>query len=122
MQINPTRNINFKSVYAVFGTKNEVEKFDKDIRKNLDNNSYVDSYDATLLYANNKPMSKGILTTAANNGKEVRLYLTGKDDIESAETTPWGYSYMTQFLSYVVDLSKKIPKDFIEDFKKSAQK
>ena len=28
-----TRNINFKSVYAVFGTKNEVEKFDKDIEE-----------------------------------------------------------------------------------------
>ena len=109
-------------MYAVYGTKSEMEKFDKDIRKNLNNNSFVDSYDATLLYANNRLMSKGILTTAANNGKEVRLYLTGKDDIEMAETTPWGYSYMSQILSYFIYLSKKIPKDFIEDFKNSAQK
>ncbi len=84
---NISNNINFGRVYAVAGTKEQVEEL-----KAIVNNSKGEGFfiSATNLYKDRK--GEGECTKAAKEGKEVAFVVAGKEDVEKVSffAPGWG--------------------------------
>ena len=84
---NISNNINFGRVYAVAGTKEQVDEL-----KSIVNNSKGEGFflSATHLYKDRN--GEGACTNAAREGKEIAFVVAGKEDVEKVSffAPGWG--------------------------------
>ena len=84
---NISSNINFGRVYAVAGTKEQVEEL-----KAIVNNSKGEGFflNATHIYKDRK--GDGLCTNAVKEGKEIAFVVAGKEDVEKVSffAPGWG--------------------------------
>ena len=84
---NISNNVNFGRVYAVAGTKEQVEEL-----KAIVNNSKGEGFflNATHIYKDRK--GEGQCTNAVKEGKEIAFVVAGKEDVEKVSffAPGWG--------------------------------
>lgn len=85
---NISNNINFGRVYAVAGTKEQVDEL-----KSIVNNSKGEGFflSATHLYKDRKGDGEGACTKAAKDGKEIAFVVAGKEDVEKVSFFAHGW-------------------------------
>lgn len=77
MRINSINNLSFGKVYAVIGTKKQLENLEKST-SSFQEKEKLSVMRATELYENS-PVAGGLCSKAVKEGKEVDFYVTGKN-------------------------------------------
>ena len=104
MKINNINNVNFKSVYGLYGTAKHISKIYTEILKTNQNHNIL-FLSATDEYVSSKNQDS-ILSKEAKNGKEVAFFITGEKDSAKARFMESGYGSIngiSQHLDKVFD-------------------
>lgn len=80
MRINSINNMSFGKVYAVIGTKKQLENLEKST-SSFQEKEKLSVMRATELYENS-PVAGGLCTKAVKEGREVDFYVTGKNILD----------------------------------------
>lgn len=111
---NISNNVNFGRVYAVAGTKDQVDQVRQIVKKTR---GFGMVLDATDLYIKNT--GDGLCTQAAKEGKEVAFVVAGKEDYNNVNFMRHGWSSLNG-ISHHID--RFIELDDVKKQAKAIQK
>lgn len=112
MKVNSINNsINFGRVFAVAGSKENMQKLGQELgleRKN------IIALPATDLYVNSN--TEGLCAKAVKDGNEIYFIITGKKDTDNVRFMESGWGSINGVSRHITDFIK------LNDIKKAAQK
>ena len=102
MKVNSINNsLNFGRVFAVAGSKEDMQKLDRELKTKQDK---MISMPVTDLYVNRT--GEGLCTQAAKSGDEIRFIITGKEDMHNVNFMVWGWGSANGISHHITDFIK----------------
>lgn len=102
MKVNSINNSpNFGRVFAVAGSKEDMQKLDRELKTKQDK---MISMPVTDLYVNRT--GEGLCTQAAKSGNEVCFIITGKEDMDNVKFMKRGWGSANGISHHITDFIK----------------